>query len=99
MAQLLTLEHGSRRRRTIARQYFWKRVLGVLVPIRGQRAERFELGNGLEPSRNLAAVLPPPPIDGERDVRGHQLLQGAQDERGLEVTHQEQHEREEHQVL
>src|SRR5215475_12577429 len=55
---------------------FRKRVAGMLVSVAGERRERFDLGDGVQPLRNLSSRMPPPAFDGQRELRGNEQHKG-----------------------
>src|SRR2546427_8632979 len=55
---------------------FRKRVAGMFVSVTGERRERFDLGDGVEPARNLRARMLPPSFYRQRELRGNEQHKG-----------------------
>jgi hypothetical protein len=98
MPQLYSLEERGCTRRITCCDNLGERIVGPLVPVAGQRAERLELSDGLHPDTNVTAMLPTPSLDRKGEVRSHELQQRGHAQRERELPGQEEQQRNEGRV-
>src|SRR5262245_53547481 len=55
---------------------FRKGIVGMFVSVTGERRERLDLGDGVEPARNLRARMLAPSFDRQRELRGDEQHKG-----------------------